>query len=79
MLDQVNVVLGPAADGGYYLVAARVSLPEVFVGVPMGTDRVLEVTCGGPPGPASLSPPLTPASPPHAASISTGPVPVSSR
>jgi uncharacterized protein len=44
MLDRVDVALGPAADGGYYLVAARASLPGLFVGVPMGTGRVLEVT-----------------------------------
>jgi hypothetical protein len=37
-------VLGPAADGGYYLVAAKAAHPELFEGVPMGTDTVLEVT-----------------------------------
>jgi uncharacterized protein len=40
----VDVVLGPAADGGYYLVGAKAALPELFVGVPMGTDAVLQVT-----------------------------------
>jgi rSAM/selenodomain-associated transferase 1 len=44
LLDQVDVVLGPAADGGYYLVGAKAALPELFVGVPMGTDAVLRVT-----------------------------------
>jgi glycosyltransferase A (GT-A) superfamily protein (DUF2064 family) len=44
MLSQVDVVLGPAQDGGYYLVGAKAVLPELFVGVPMGTDAVLEVT-----------------------------------
>jgi uncharacterized protein len=44
LLDQVDVVLGPAADGGYYLVGAKAALPELFVGVPMGTDAVLQVT-----------------------------------
>jgi uncharacterized protein len=44
LLDRVDVVLGPATDGGYYLVAARAAHPELFVGVPMGTDAVLEVT-----------------------------------
>jgi rSAM/selenodomain-associated transferase 1 len=43
-LDQVDVVLGPAEDGGYYLVGAKTALPELFVGVPMGTADVLEVT-----------------------------------
>jgi len=44
LLDQVDVVLGPAEDGGYYLVGAKAALPELFVGVPMGTDAVLHVT-----------------------------------
>jgi uncharacterized protein len=44
LLDQVDLVLGPARDGGYYLVGAKAALPELFVGVPMGTDAVLEVT-----------------------------------
>jgi uncharacterized protein len=44
LLDQVDVVLGPARDGGYYLVGAKAALPELFVGVPMGTDAVLQVT-----------------------------------
>ena len=37
LLDHVDVVLGPAQDGGYYLVGAKLALPELFVGVPMGT------------------------------------------
>jgi uncharacterized protein len=44
LLDQVEVVLGPAEDGGYYLVGAKAALPELFVGVPMGTEVVLQVT-----------------------------------
>jgi rSAM/selenodomain-associated transferase 1 len=44
LLDQVDVVLGPAQDGGYYLVGAKAALPELFVGVPMGTAAVLRVT-----------------------------------
>jgi rSAM/selenodomain-associated transferase 1 len=44
LLDHVDVVLGPATDGGYYLVAAKAPRPELFVGVPMGTDAVLAVT-----------------------------------
>jgi uncharacterized protein len=44
LLDQVDVVLGPAVDGGYYLVGAKAALPELFVGIPMGTDAVLQVT-----------------------------------
>jgi uncharacterized protein len=44
LLDNVDVVLGPATDGGYYLVAAKAARPELFLGVPMGTGAVLEVT-----------------------------------
>jgi rSAM/selenodomain-associated transferase 1 len=41
--DRDAVVLGPAADGGYYLVAAT-QLPPVFEGIAWGTPRVLEQT-----------------------------------
>lgn len=44
MLDDADVVLGPALDGGYYLVAAQAPAPELFAGVPMGTDMVLGLT-----------------------------------
>ena len=38
-----SLVLGPAADGGYYLLAATY-VPEVFDGVDWGSRRVLEQT-----------------------------------
>jgi uncharacterized protein len=44
LLDEADVVLGPALDGGYYLVAAKAARPALFVGVPMGTDAVLSET-----------------------------------
>jgi glycosyltransferase A (GT-A) superfamily protein (DUF2064 family) len=44
LLDRVDVVLGPCLDGGYYLVAATACWPELFVGVPMGSEVVLEET-----------------------------------
>jgi hypothetical protein len=44
LLDEAVLVLGPALDGGYYLVAAKASRPELFVGVPMGTEVVLAAT-----------------------------------
>jgi uncharacterized protein len=48
LLDRVDLVLGPALDGGYYLIAidaARRPPPaELFTGVPMGTDAVLGET-----------------------------------
>jgi rSAM/selenodomain-associated transferase 1 len=39
-----SVVLGPATDGGYYLVGGTTPLPELFTGMPWGTDRVLGET-----------------------------------
>jgi uncharacterized protein len=44
LLDQVDVVFGPAEDGGYYLVGAKTAHPELFVGVAMGTDAVFHQT-----------------------------------
>jgi glycosyltransferase A (GT-A) superfamily protein (DUF2064 family) len=44
LLDETDVVLGPALDGGYYLVAARTERPELFVGIAMGTGTVLSET-----------------------------------
>ena len=39
-----DVVLGPAEDGGYYLIGMNRYHPELFVDVPWSTCRVLEVT-----------------------------------
>jgi len=44
MLGRADIVLGPALDGGYYLVAACGAWPELFVGIPMGTATVLSET-----------------------------------
>jgi uncharacterized protein len=44
LLDEADVVLGPARDGGYYLIAATAPDPDLFVGVPMGTSAVLRAT-----------------------------------
>jgi len=44
LLDKYNVVLGPAVDGGYYLVGAKKLLPQMFRGVDWGTSRVLRQT-----------------------------------
>jgi rSAM/selenodomain-associated transferase 1 len=44
LLNEADVVLGPALDGGYYLVAAKAAGPTLFVGIPMGTDAVLSAT-----------------------------------
>ncbi len=39
-----DVVLGPAVDGGYYLIGAALPAPDMFSGIPWGTDRVLDST-----------------------------------
>ena len=36
-----DVVLGPAEDGGYYLVGCSTFVPELFRSIDWGTDRVL--------------------------------------
>ncbi len=43
-LDQASLVLGPARDGGYYLIGLTGTPPKLFEGIPWGTDRVLELT-----------------------------------
>jgi uncharacterized protein len=43
-LDRSDLVLGPAQDGGYYLIGLRRSLPELFSGINWGTDEVLAQT-----------------------------------
>ncbi len=43
--DSADVVLGPATDGGYYLIGARRPIPELFAaGVSWGTAQVLPTT-----------------------------------
>lgn len=39
-----DVAVGPASDGGYYLVGLRAPAPGLFEGVPWGTPGVLEGT-----------------------------------
>ena len=39
-----DVVLGPAHDGGYYLIGMRMHHPELFDDIPWGTDAVLAIT-----------------------------------
>ena len=43
-LDGAPVVLGPATDGGYYLVGAIAPLPDLFTGIPWSTQDVLSET-----------------------------------
>ena len=42
-LDEADVVLGPADDGGYYLIAMR-KPHDVFSGIPMSTSVVTHMT-----------------------------------
>ena len=42
-LDEADVVLGPADDGGYYLIAMR-RPHDVFHGIPMSTSQVMQMT-----------------------------------
>jgi uncharacterized protein len=43
-LDHHDLVLGPATDGGYYLIGLRRFLPELFVDMPWGSETVLQQT-----------------------------------
>lgn len=42
--DEPTVALGPAADGGYYLIGMNRFLPEIFTGIPWSTNEVLSRT-----------------------------------
>ena len=39
-----EVVIGPAQDGGYYLIGFAACLPEILQGIPWGTPAVYEAT-----------------------------------
>jgi rSAM/selenodomain-associated transferase 1 len=43
-LDTSDVVIGPAVDGGYYLIGLSRFLPELFDGITWGTDIVFKQT-----------------------------------
>jgi rSAM/selenodomain-associated transferase 1 len=43
-LSRFDVCLGPAADGGYYLIGTRLFLPDLFQGISWGTELVLRQT-----------------------------------
>jgi len=44
-LDHSGLVLGPAADGGYYLVGLRRFHPELFARITWSTSQVFQETC----------------------------------
>jgi len=41
-----DAVLGPAADGGYYLIGLSRPMPYLFDAMPWGSDRVMALTAG---------------------------------
>lgn len=43
-LETADLVLGPAKDGGYYLIGMKKIHPSLFEGVPWSTDKVLRQT-----------------------------------
>lgn len=43
-LREADVVLGPADDGGYYLIGLNRPTPELFAGIPWSTPQALEAT-----------------------------------
>jgi len=43
-LETSDAVLGPARDGGYYLLGMREMIGGIFDGVPWSTPRVLDAT-----------------------------------
>jgi rSAM/selenodomain-associated transferase 1 len=43
-LQRTEIVLGPATDGGYYLIGLRQPQPALFHGIDWGTERVLAQT-----------------------------------
>lgn len=44
LLQTIDVVLGPAHDGGYYLIGLKEPLPALFNDIPWGTDQVCRLT-----------------------------------
>jgi uncharacterized protein len=43
-LEQADLVLGPATDGGYYLIGLRAFVPELFESIAWSTERVFAQT-----------------------------------
>ena len=41
-----DAVLGPAVDGGYYLIGLSQPMPDLFDDMPWGSDRVMALTAG---------------------------------
>ncbi|MGY6523015.1 MAG: TIGR04282 family arsenosugar biosynthesis glycosyltransferase [Mongoliitalea sp.] len=45
LLSQHDSVIGPAMDGGYYLLGLRKMVPELFHNIPWSTSEVFAKTC----------------------------------
>jgi len=43
-LDDADVVIGPAGDGGYYLIGMKTPHPEIFRNIPWSTEKVYQKT-----------------------------------
>lgn len=59
LLDDHDLVLGPAADGGYYLIGMKAPCPGLFKQIPWGSEEVLPRTLSRASG-AGLSTALLP-------------------
>lgn len=44
LLEESDIVIGPALDGGYYLLAMKHFYPSVFDGIDWGSEKVLTQT-----------------------------------
>ncbi|HEY5626556.1 MAG TPA: TIGR04282 family arsenosugar biosynthesis glycosyltransferase [Nitrospira sp.] len=45
LLEKYDLVLGPALDGGYYLIGLKKPAPALFEHIPWSTNQVLALTC----------------------------------
>ncbi len=43
-LEDADIVIGPAEDGGYYLIGMKALHPEIFRGISWSTEKVFEET-----------------------------------
>ena len=43
-LEQVDAVIGPSEDGGYYLIGSKTFIPEIFNNIPWSSENVLTET-----------------------------------
>ncbi|MEA5598954.1 TIGR04282 family arsenosugar biosynthesis glycosyltransferase [Rivularia sp. UHCC 0363] len=43
-LQDCDLLLGPAVDGGYYLIGLKLAIGQLFTNIDWGTDRVLKQT-----------------------------------